>query len=134
MKWLNDNIIFISFVWWLLQGVSLLLNELRVWLEHNYLTHFLFVLGICLVVISFLLWFIKNKKIILLLGILLLLYSIISLIFLSILFILESHGNNLVGIFLVIPILNILLSILMIRQAKKEIKKEFQQKVKTTKP
>jgi hypothetical protein len=122
IKWLNNNIIVISFVWWLLQGVLLLLNELRVWLEYNHLTSSFFVLSICLIVISFLLWLIKNKKIVLLFSILLLLYSVVSLIFLSILFVLESHGNNLVGMFFVVPILNILLSILMLRVLRKEIK------------
>lgn len=122
MKWLNDNIMVISFVWWLLQGILLLLNELRVLFEYNHSTFSFFALCICLIVISFLLWYIKNKKIILLLSILLLLYSVASLIFLSILFILGSR-NNWVGIFLVIPVLNILLSTLLIlRMSRKEIK------------
>ncbi len=119
MKWLNNNIAVISFVWWSLQGISLLLNELRVWHEYHYLTYSLLVLGIYQVVSSFSLWFIKNTKIVLLISILLLLYSVVSLVFLSILFILESHGNNWVGIFLIIPILNILLSIFTIKQSQR---------------
>ncbi len=124
MKWLNDKIIVISFVWWLLQGVLLLLNELRVWLVYNYVMSSFLVLSICLIIVSFLLW-LKNRKIVLLLSISLLLYSVVSLIFLCVLFVLESHGNNWTVIFLVVPILNILLStllMLMLRSSRKEIK------------
>lgn len=119
---LNDKITAISFVWWLLQGALLLLNELRVLFEYNYLNPSFFALSIFLVVISFLLRCVKNRKIVLLLSLLLLLYSVVSLIFLSALFILEAR-NNWIKIFLVVPILNILLSILlMYRSLRKEIK------------
>ena len=124
MKWLNDKIIVASFIWWWLQGVLLLLNELRVWFEHNYLMPSFFSIIICLIVISLLLWHIKNKKIILFLSILLLLYSLASLIFLSLLFVLESHGNDWVAIFLAVPILNIFLSVLLMNRClRKEIEK-----------
>ena len=121
MKWLDDNLRVISFVWWLLQGFLLLLNELRVWFEHNYLTYSILLLSICLIAVSFLLWLVRNKKIVLLFSFLLLLYSVLLLVFFSVLFILESHGNKLVGIFFVVPILNILLSILMLGNLRKEI-------------
>ena len=113
MKWLDNKIIVISFVWWLLQGILLLLNELRVWFEHNYLMPSFFVISICLIAVSFLLWLVKNKKIVLLLSVLLLSYSVVSLIFLGLLFVLESHGSNWLGIFLLIPISNIILSIFL---------------------
>lgn len=123
MKWLNDKIIVISFVWWFLQGILLLLNELRVLFEYNYSISSFFFLSICLIVISVLLWCVKNKKIVLLFGILLLLYSVASLIFLGLLFIFWRSRNNWEGIFLVVPILNILLStLLMHRSLRKEIK------------
>jgi len=123
MKWLNDKILVTSFIWWLLQGVLLLLNELRVWFEHNYLMPSFFSISICLIVISLLLWHIKNKKIILFLSILLLLYSLASLIFLSLLFLFWTRHNWL-GIFLVVPILNIFLSVLLMNRClRKEIEK-----------
>ena len=111
MKWLDNKIMVISFVWWLLQGSLLLLNELRVWFEcgHYGPTSFI-LLNISLIVVSFLLFYIKNKYIILLLSILLFLYSIVSLIFCILLLLLESRGEIVLALFLLIPIFNVLLS------------------------
>ena len=120
MKWISNNIKILSFIWWLIQGIFLLLNEIRCLFEYNSLiTPELLVVSICLIIISFLL-FIKNNKIILFLGIVFLLYSIISLIILTWIFILESHGNNMLGVFLVIPVLNIVSSLLMLKILRQE--------------
>jgi len=124
MKWLNKKIIVVSFIWWLLQGVLLLLNELRVLFEYdNYSTFSFFVLGVSLIVISLLLWYVKDKTIILLLSTLLLIYSITQLFFFGILLFFFGQRNNWNGLFLLIPIFNILLSIfLMLKNLSKEIK------------
>ena len=120
MKWIYKNIKIISLIWWLLQGIILLLNNIRVYFEHrNHFVDSLFIISICLIFVSFLLWLIKNKKIVLSIGILLLLYSVVSLVFLGLLFVMESHGNNWLGLFLLIPVLNILLSIFVILSALK---------------
>jgi hypothetical protein len=57
--------------------------------------------------------FIKNNWIILFLDILLLLYSIVSLIFLTLIFLVASPASYWLGLFLIVPILNILLSIIL---------------------
>ena len=111
MKWLDNKIMVISFVWWLLQGSLLLLNQLSVWFECGYFGPPSFtILNISLIVVSFLLFYIKNKYIILLLSILLFLYSIVSLIFCILLLLLESRGEIVLALFLLIPIFNVLLS------------------------
>jgi len=114
MKWINKNIKMISFVWFLIQGVLLLLNEIRCFIEcKNAFTLEVFVISICLIVVSFLL-FIKNKKIIVFLGIVLLLYSIVALFFLTLLFLIASPSSYWLGLFLLIPILSIILSVKLV--------------------
>jgi len=109
MKWLNKNIEIISFTWWLIQGVLLLLNEIRVYYEYNKDSFdSLFFIGIGLIIISFLL-FIKNKQVILFLGIILLLYSIVSLVTIMFL-LLWAWRLTIFWLFLLIPIINIILS------------------------
>ena len=140
MKWLDNKIMVISFVWWLLQGSLLLLNELRVWFEcgHYGPTSFI-LLNISLIVVSFLLFYIKNKYIILLLSvllfyvrkkyivlllsILLFLYSIVSLIFCTIVFVLESQGHNWDIILLIIPVASMLLSSHLVTKGLKGLNK-----------
>jgi hypothetical protein len=112
MKWVSNNIKVISSVWWLIQGVLLLLNEIRVWLEYNIYKPSLLIISIGLIVISFLL-FIKNNRIILFLSIVLFLYSVVSLIFLTLVFLVGSPKSHWLGLFLLIPVMNILLSIIL---------------------
>ena len=120
MKWLDNKIMVISFVWWLLQGSLLLLNELRVWFECGYFGPPSFtILNISLIVVSFLLFYVKNKYIILLLSILLVWYSIRFLL-ICILLVLKSGWKIELIPFLLIPIFNVFLSYkLMIRSLKR---------------
>ena len=120
MKWLDNKIMVISFVWWLLQGSLLLLNELRVWFEYNDFGPISFILiNISLIVVAFLLLYVKNKYIILLLSILLVLYSIRFLL-ICILLVLKSGWKIELIPFLLIPILNVFLSYkLMARSLKR---------------
>jgi hypothetical protein len=115
MKWLNRNIKVISFVWWLMQGVVLLLNEIRIWLKHNYLDCDFLIISISLIVTSCLL-LIKNNKIIMSLGILLLLYSIFAWFVMGLLFFMEAHGYIFFNICLcfIIPIINIFVSVMLL--------------------
>jgi len=123
MKWLNKHIVVISFIWWLTQGTVLLLNEIRVCLERNYLDHFFLTISICLIITSCLL-LIRTNKIVLSLSILLLLYSIFTLFAMTLLFFMEAHGHIFFNICIsfVIPMINIFLSILLMLNARKEIK------------
>ena len=120
MKWLDSKIMVISFVWWLLQGSLLLLNELRVWFECGYFGPPSFtILNISLIVVAFLLLYVKNKYIILLLSILLVWYSIRFLL-ICILLVLKSGWKIELIPFLLIPIFNVFLSYkLMIRSLKR---------------
>ena len=113
MKWLNKNIVIISFAWWLIQGVLLLLNEIRVYFKNsNHFTLSIFVIGIGLIIISFLL-FIRNKQVRLSLGIILFLYSIVSLV--TTMMLLLWWGRHLtLWLFLLVPIINIILSIKLV--------------------
>jgi hypothetical protein len=114
MKWINKNIVTISFVWWLIQGILLLLNEIRVYFENsNHFTFSIFVIGIGLIIVSFLL-FIKNYKIRLLLSLLVILYSIISLIVLTLIFLVASPSSYCFALFHLGPILNLILSVKLI--------------------
>jgi len=122
MKYLLNNIRIISFTWWLIQGILLLLNEIRCLLEYKYIIiPGVLVTSICLIVISFLL-FVKNNKIFLFLGIVFFLYSIASLIIFTWIFFLASPQSYWVGLFFLIPALNILLSIFMLIIIRKKIK------------
>lgn len=117
MKWINKNIVIISFIWWLMQGVFLLLNEIRVYYENKeHLIDSLFIISIGLIIISCLL-LVRKSKIVLLLGILLLLYSIFTMFFMTILFFMEAHGNILLNICLcfVTPIINVLISVTLLK-------------------
>jgi len=116
MNWLNLNIKVVSVAWWLIQSILLLINEIRVFCEYTYVMFPFLAISIGLLIVSLLLWIIQNSKIIIFLGIILLFYSIVSLIFLSLLFVIESHGNYLAGLFLFIPIINILLSVVLLRK------------------
>jgi len=124
MKWLLNNIKIISFVWWLMQGVLLLLNEIRVWSEHNYLDRDFLIVSICLIVISFLL-IVRNYKINIFCGIVLFLYSIFVLFAMGILFFMEAQRQYIlfaICLCFIIPIINILLSIFLLSALRKEIK------------
>lgn len=116
MNWLNRNIKVISVAWWLIQSILILINEIRVFREYNYVMFPFLATSIGLLFASLLLWIFQNNKIIIFSGIILLFYSITSLIFLSLLFVMESHGNYLAGLFIFIPIINILLSVVLLRK------------------
>jgi len=109
MKWINQNIKLISFVWFLVQGILLLMNEIRCLLElKKIVAPAIFVISICLIVVSLLL-FIRNNKIELSVSLLIILYSIVSLLF--ILWVLLFWGIRLGDwLFLLIPLINIILS------------------------
>jgi hypothetical protein len=116
MKCLKNNIKIIALSWFLIQGILLLLNNLRVYFENkNHFIDFLFIISICIIIISLLL-LIKNKKIIILSGVLLLLYSIFALFAMALLFLLEAHSHILFNICLcfIIPIINIFVSVMLL--------------------
>jgi len=114
------NIIVISFFWWLIQGILLLINEIRCLLEYKkFIVPSIFVVSICLIVISFLL-LVRNNLLISILGTILFLYSIVSLIFLTFIFFLEAGRNYWAGLFLLIPILNIILSAILLKRMLKQ--------------
>jgi hypothetical protein len=121
MKWLNINIKVTSSVWWLIQGVGLLLNEIRVWLVHNYLDHTFLITSITLIVIACLL-LIKNNKVVLLLGILLLLYSVFVLFAMGVLFFMEAQRQYIlfaICLCFIIPTINIFLSVILLSKTNK---------------
>jgi len=62
MNSLNYNIKTISAIWWLIQGILLLTNEIRFFLEYKYMTFSLLVISISLMLISLLLWIVKKIK------------------------------------------------------------------------
>lgn len=119
MRWLNKHIVIISFIWWLMQGVLLLLNEIRVYYyvdNKNGVDWFFISVSFFLIITSFLL-LIKNRKFILFLSGLLLLYSIFVMYAMTVLFFMEANTRYiLVAIFLcfVAPILNIFVSIVLL--------------------
>lgn len=120
MKWLNKYIVVISFVWWLMQGTLLFINEIRVWLELNSFDRFFLTISICLITTSCLL-LIRKNKIVLLLGILLLSYSIFTLFAMALLFFMEAHGQYIffaICLCFVIPIINIFLSVMLLKKNK----------------
>lgn len=120
MKWIINNIKVISIFWWLLQGILLFFNELKVLHEYNsFSTPLVFCLSIVLIIISILLWTIKNSKVILLLSVLLFLYSVFLFIFILLLFVMEAHGNIFLILALIIPIINILFSIILYKYINK---------------
>lgn len=117
MKWLKQHIKTISLIWFLMHGILLLINEIRVYFEHNYLMYSFLIVSICLIVVSLLL-FVKNKKIFVALRVLLLLYSIISIGFIFLL--LLNWGIHLAHwLFLLIPIINVFLSMLLLLKKSK---------------
>ena len=116
MKWIFNNIKIISFFWWLIQGILLLLNEIRCLLEFKRIViPETLVTSICLIVISFFL-LVKNNKIILFFSIVLFLYSIASLIILTWVGLIATVQNDWVWLFLLIPVMGILLSILLMKE------------------
>lgn len=119
MKWLNKHIIIVSLIWWLMQGVLLLLNEIRVYYyvdNKNGVDWFFIFVSIFLIITSFLL-LIKNRKFILFLSGLLLLYSTFLMYAMTVLFFMEANTRYVwVDIFLcfVVPILNIFVSVVLL--------------------
>jgi LPXTG-motif cell wall-anchored protein len=114
MKWVNKNIATISFVWWFIQGLALSLNSLRCFLEYNELYPKQLIIGIVLIVVAGLL-FIRKKKIRLFLSSMLVLYSVISLVFVMLLLLI--WGIHLAQwLFLFVPILNLILSVKLIQK------------------
>jgi hypothetical protein len=114
MVWLNNNLRPVSVIWWLLQGILILINETRTFIKYNCILFPLIAVGFGLVIIALLLWKLKNNRFITLLNMILLIYSIILFVFFILLFIMESNGNYLIGSLIVIPLINISLSIAML--------------------
>ena len=117
MKWLNDNIKLIASIWFLIQGIILVLNEIRVYYvdKNDGIDCFFISTSVLLIITSFLLR-IKNRKIILFLSGLLFLYSIFVMYAMAVLFFMEA--NNLffsIILCFIIPILNTFFSIVLIR-------------------
>ena len=126
MKWLNKHIVFISFVWWLLQGLLLLLNGVRVFCKYyqgeslNADNIFYLLVSISLIISSFLLLG-KNRKVIYLLSMLLLFYSLFAMSLMGLLFLWWGWRHLLISIIfcLVIPMLNLFFSIKLIINIRK---------------
>lgn len=120
MKWLITNIKVIAILWWLSQGVLLFINELRVLHEYNSLSSpLLFCLSIVLIIISILISTVRNGRLILYLNVVLFLYSVFSFIFLLLIFVMEAQGNNLLILALIIPLINMFLSITLFKYRNK---------------
>lgn len=118
MKSLNNNIRAINLFWFLTQGLLLLLNELRVYYyvnnKDNVDCFFISMSGF--LIITSLLLLIKNRKLILFLGGLLLLYSIFVMYAMAVLFFMEANSIFLsIILCFVIPILNTIFSFVLIR-------------------
>lgn len=122
MKSLNDNIRIIALFWFLMQGIILELNRVRVYFEYgSKIIDNIFIIGVFLIVISLLLA-IKHRKSLILLGIALFLYSVFTVFFMGLLFFMEANTRYIWGaIFLcfVIPIINVFLSVLLLLAAVK---------------
>lgn len=126
MKWLNKNIVYISFIWWLIQGLLLLLNGVRLYWEFDRVKlkdtdDMLFVsIGLILIIVAFLL-LIKNRKVVLVLSILLLLYSLYAMGLMGLIFLWWGLSNLLFSIIfcLTIPILNLYFSIKLLVNIRK---------------
>lgn len=116
MKSLNNNIRIIALFWFLIQGIILVLNNVRVYFEcgRHPIDNF-FIAGCFLITMSLLL-LIKNRIISVSVAILLFLYSVFTVFFMGLLFLLEAR-NMLFAIFVcfVIPFLNTFFSIVLIR-------------------
>lgn len=127
MKWLNKYIVNISFIWWLIQGLLLLLNSLRMYCEYydkgksidTFYIYF-FLVSISLIIISFSL-LVKNRKVVLFLSILLLFYSLFAMGLMGLLFLWWGWRHLLISIIfcLVIPMLNLFFSIKLIINIRK---------------
>ena len=113
MKSLNNNIRIIAPVWFLMQGVLLFLNEIRVYYyvdNKNGIDWFFIYVSVFLIVTSLLL-LIKNRKIILFLSGVLFLYSIFVMYAMAVLFFMEANNVFLsIVLCFVIPVLNTVFS------------------------
>ena len=118
MKSLNNNIRIIAPVWFLMQGVLLFLNEIRVYYyvdNKNGIDCFFIYVSVFLIVTSLLL-LIKNRKIILFLSGVLFLYSIFVMYAMAVLFFMEANNVFLsIVLCFVIPVLNTVFSFVLIR-------------------
>lgn len=126
MKWLNKYIAYISFIWWLLEGLLLFFNGIRLYCEFDRMNlkdtdDMLFVsIGLLLIIIAFLL-LIKNRKVVLVLSILLLLYSLYAMGLMGLVFLWWGLSNLLFSVIfcLTIPILNLFFSIKLLVNIRK---------------
>mgnify|MGYP001640790760 CR=1 FL=1 len=116
MKSFNNNISIIALFWFLIQGIILVLNNVRVYFEygHHPVDNF-FIAGCFLITMSSLL-LINNRIISVSVAMLLFLYSVFTIFFMGLLFLLEAR-NMLFAIFVcfVIPVLNTVFSFVLIR-------------------
>ncbi len=99
MKSLNKNIRIIALFWFLIQGVLLLLNEIRGYYyvdNKNAIDWFFIYMSVFLIIISFLL-LIKNRIISISVAIVLFLYSVFTVFVMGLLFFMEAHIQNIFG-------------------------------------
>lgn len=115
MRWLNRHIKIVSLVWWLIQAVF--------WLQLAYapsngIDYYSLSISIYLTIVSLLTLFF-NRDFFVLSGVLLLLYSVVAMIGITLFFLLlggRSFNSLLVGIlfYYTIPLLNFFFSFLLI--------------------
>lgn len=115
MRWLNRHIKIVSLVWWLLQAIFWLLLAFAL---SNSIDYSLLSISIYLTIVSLLTMFF-NRDFLVLSGVLLLLYSVLALIGMTMFFLLwggRSFNSLIVGIlfYYTIPFLNFFFSFFLI--------------------